>query len=121
MTWSALDKASTRITDPRVAWAAKRLLQAAAIQELSERLAEPLKGSISRRAEESIEAVLRALGQTPPSPLIPNPWPQPSTLALGLAVDLTVFSNTYLQPGFMQKAVQKIATRLVEAAYDTGP
>jgi len=117
---SVLSKPSWRTADARVARAAKALLQAAAVQDLSERVSEPLKTTLRRRADQTIEAVVRALGQTPPSPLIPNSWPAPSAVALQLATELTVFSNTFLQPGHMQKVVQKIATRLVEAAYDTG-
>ena len=105
--------------DPQMSSAAKKLLRATAVQELSEGLPEPLKADVFRRAELSIQAVLRALGPIPPSPLIPNPWPGPSTRALNLAIDLTVFSNMCLQSGYMQKAIQKIAVRLVEAAYYT--
>jgi hypothetical protein len=119
--WPATASSSFAATnDPRLARAAKKLLKAAAIQELSEGLSDPLKSDVHRRAERSIEAVIRALGQIPPSPMVPSPWPSPSTAALNLAVDLTVFANVMLQPGGMQKAVRQIAAKLVKAAYDSG-
>jgi len=59
------------------------------------------------RAQLTIDAVVRALSPTPPSPLIPSPWPVPSSVPLAVATQLTIMSNTIFQPGPMQKAVQK--------------
>jgi hypothetical protein len=114
-----LDRASVGVRTHRLERAGRVLLEAAAVQELAETLPETLKAEILNRAEVSIEAVIRLLSETPPSPYVPRPWPAPSKAALDLATDLTVFSNAYLQPGPMQKAVQKIAARLVLGAYKT--
>ena len=103
-------------SNQRVSRAFYSCIQAAAVKALSEQVSEPLKSRLSQRAEDTISAVAESFGASPPSPIVPNPWPIPSASALTLATQLTLYANT-VQPGVMQDTLQKAAGRLVEASY----
>ena len=101
----------------RVDRAFNTIIQAAAVKATAAQQSEPLKNTLTQRANASIAAVAESLAATPPSPMIPNPWLAPSPAALTLATQLTVFASN-LQPGPMRDALESAAGDLVKAGYE---
>jgi hypothetical protein len=113
---SASSSASRRVVNPRLLRALARCIEAAAVKDMAANVTEPLKNQLVRRAELTIDHIVDDFSGTA-RPLIPGPWPRPSTIALQLATALTIYANTTVQSGGLRQGLTEIATKLVEKAY----
>jgi hypothetical protein len=94
-------------------------VRAAAVKELASNIGSPLEDQLTSRADITITNLIDDYCGTT-VPLVPRPWPGPSPAALELATLLTIFANTYLQPGQLRTEVISIASRLAKKAYEEG-
>jgi len=127
---------ASSFSNPMVLRGAALCVQAAAVKEIAGSVPEPLRAQLIQSSGQAIDAIIDEycgtgtgsvrpslpkdpLSPDPPTPISgTNPWAVPSPLALQLASVLVVYANTRVQSGGLQTELVKIASRLVERAFD---
>ncbi|WP_321939952.1 hypothetical protein [Paraburkholderia sp. J8-2] len=94
-----------------------KLVRAATVKEIAQKLSDPLKAETTKQADQSISRVFDEYCGT--TGQHHGPWPGPSPHALELAAMVTILANTYIQGGELRTQLVNIAAALTSRAYNS--